>query len=179
MRAGAAAGAAAGGGVPAGVAVEVEAEAVGLDPWAALHPNFGKSPDNPDWFTYVLWRLILMLIYLKVPAAEVVEMGSNRAMVLGELWKRVRDHPLRDKLLTGRYEKTLGDRDAKYFADGLERPKRGHRIAFGWDPVKGWGASSAKDKERKRKGSSAADRRGKKARASGAAAGLPPPPAHP
>jgi hypothetical protein len=108
-----------------------------------------------------------------------VEMGSNRAMVLGELWKRVRDHPLRDKLLTGRYEKTLGDRDAKYFADGLERPKRGHRIAFGWDPVKGWGASSAKDKERKRKGSSAADRRGKKARASGAAAGLPPPPAHP
>eukprot|EP01043_Picozoa_sp_COSAG02_P060863 COSAG02_NODE_8047_length_2733_cov_4.237288_5_plen_409_part_00 len=47
------------------------------------------------------------------------------------------------------------------------------------DPAKGWGASSAKDKERKRKGSSAADRRRKKARMSGAAAGLPPPPAHP
>eukprot|EP01046_Picozoa_sp_COSAG06_P036500 COSAG06_NODE_4029_length_4643_cov_7.802597_6_plen_267_part_00 len=98
------------------------------------------------------------------------------ACFVGKLWRLVCDHPDKQMLLKKRYEKTLGD--DKYFADGLPRPEKGKLIAFGWDPAKGWGASSAKDKERKRKAYGGA-RGGKKARASDAAAGPPPPPAHP
>ena len=43
----------------AGGGSEAQAEAGGPDPWADLPPNFGKSADSPDWFTYVLWRLTL------------------------------------------------------------------------------------------------------------------------
>lgn len=37
--------------------------------WRAVVPNFGKSPDDGDWFLYVLWRVTLMLKILKVAAS--------------------------------------------------------------------------------------------------------------
>ena len=38
-------------------------------PWRAVAPTFGKSGDDAGWYTYVLWRITLMLKILKVAAS--------------------------------------------------------------------------------------------------------------
>ena len=63
--------------------------------WTEAYPMFGKAMDTDDWFEYVLQRLTLMLVILRVKAEEVRKCESN----LSALWKMVLEHDKRDTLL--------------------------------------------------------------------------------
>ena len=88
-----------------------------------------------------------MLKILKVAESTVRGCAGN----LKALWDMVRAHPDRDVLLNNgkKWLRKVGD---KYFHDESQAPSQ--PVAFAWDTEKlAWSATSAGDKQRKRKAS--------------------------